>query len=99
MPREAQAAADSILDIAARCAQVTTQAAEVARNGQAAVRRDATTALRLASSAAECALALTEENLRSVVESDWTRSTQRRIWRTRLLLRRTRPATEDNGSA
>ena len=89
--REAQAAADSSLDIAARCAQVTTLAAEVAKNGHGAARHDATAALRLASSAAECALALTEEHLGSVVETDWTRTTQRRIWRARLLLHRARP--------
>lgn len=85
------AAMDSVLDIAARCAQVTTLAAEVAEEGHRAVRHDAAAALRLASSAAECALTLTEEHLRSVVETDWTRSTQRRIWRTRLLLDRARP--------
>ncbi len=92
------AATDSVLDVAARCAQVTTFAAEVARDGHAAVRHDATAALQLAASAAECALALAEENLRSAVETDGTRNTKRRIWRTRLLLRRVRPAVEDGGS-
>lgn len=83
-------ATGSALDVAARCAQVTTLAAEVARHGHAAVQRDAATALQLAANAAECALALAEENLRSAVESDWTRSAKRRIWRTRLLLHRGR---------
>jgi hypothetical protein len=55
---------DAALDIAARCAQVATFAAE--------------------------------ENLRSLIESDSTRGAQRRVWRTRLLLRRA-PITE--GSA
>jgi formiminotetrahydrofolate cyclodeaminase len=94
--REAQAAADASLDIAARCAQVTTLAAEVAKNGHRAARHDAVAALRLASSAAECALALTEEHLGSAVETDWTRSTQRRIWRARLLLHRARPPQPDS---
>jgi formiminotetrahydrofolate cyclodeaminase len=99
--REAQAAADSSLDIAARCAQVTTLAAEVAKNGHGATRHDAAAALRVASSAAECALALTEEHLGSVVETDWTRTTQRRIWRARFLLHRAqlqaRPITCHDG--
>jgi formiminotetrahydrofolate cyclodeaminase len=90
IPDALAAATDSVLDIAARCAQVTTLAAEVADKGYGAARHDAATALRIASSAAECALALTEENLRSVVEADWTRSMQRRIWRIRLLLDRAR---------
>lgn len=98
IPDAFTAATDSVLDVAARCAQVTTLAAEVAEKGHGAVRHDAATALRIASSAAECALALTEVDLRSVVEADWTRNAQRRIWRTRLLLSRARPATEDNGS-
>jgi hypothetical protein len=89
-------AATDALDIAARCAQMTTLAAEVATTGgPEEARHDAEAALRLAASAAECALALTERNLGSAVESDSTRSAQRRIWRTRLLLRRARPATED----
>ncbi len=82
---------DAALDIAASCAQVATFAAEVTMDGFEEVRQDAAAALRLAASAAECALSLAEEKLRSVAETDWTRSTQRRIWRTRLLLRRARP--------
>ena len=89
--RDAHAAGDSSLDIAVRCAQVTTLAAEVAKNGHGAARHDAAAALRLASSAAVCALALTEKHLGSVIESNWTRNTQRRIWRARLLLHRARP--------
>jgi formiminotetrahydrofolate cyclodeaminase len=92
------AATNSVLDVAARCAQVTTLAAEVAKDGHAAVRHDAAAALRLAASAAECALALAEANLCSAGENDWARNTKRRMWRTRLLLRRVRPAVEDGGS-
>jgi formiminotetrahydrofolate cyclodeaminase len=92
------AATKSVLDVAARCAQVTTLAAEVARDGYAAVRYDAEAALQLAASAAACALTLAEGNLRSGVEADWTRNTKRGIRRTRLLLRRVRPAVEDGGS-
>ena len=91
-------ATDSALEVAARCAQVTTLGAEVARDGQAAVRRDAASAQRLAASATECALTLVEENLRAAVETDWIRSAKRRIWRTRLLLLRVRPAIVDRGS-
>jgi hypothetical protein len=91
--REVQGTADSSLDVAERCAQVTTLAAEVARE-YCAVRGDASTALQLAASAAECALARAEESLRSVVETDWTRGARRRVWRTRLLLHRGRPLTE-----
>jgi formiminotetrahydrofolate cyclodeaminase len=93
-----EAGTNSVLDVAARCAQVTTLAAEVAREGHTAVRYDAAAALQLAASAAACALALAEENLRSAVETDWTRNTKRRMWRTRLLLHRVRPAVEDGGS-
>jgi formiminotetrahydrofolate cyclodeaminase len=93
-PAALAAATDSVLDVAARCGQVTTLAAEVARHGHAAVQRDAAAALQLTASAADCALALAEENLRSAVESDWTRSTKRRIWRTRLLLHRGRQALQ-----
>jgi formiminotetrahydrofolate cyclodeaminase len=93
-----EAVTDSVLDVAARCAQVTTLAAEVARDGHAAVRHDAAAALQLAASAAESVLALAEENLRSAVDSDWARNTKRRMWRTQLLLRRVRPAVEDGGS-
>jgi formiminotetrahydrofolate cyclodeaminase len=97
-PEALAAATDSVIDIAARCAQITTLAAEVARDGHAAVRHDAAAALQLAASAAECALALAEENLRSASETDWARNAKRRIWRTRLLLRRVRPAVEDGAS-
>ena len=92
------AATDSVLDVATRCAQVATLAAEVARDGHGAARPDAAAALQLAASAALCALALAEENLRSAVETDWTRSTKRQIWRTRLVVHRARPAAEDGGS-
>jgi formiminotetrahydrofolate cyclodeaminase len=91
-PEAPRAAAESAIDVAARCAQVTTLAAEVARDAHAAVRHDAAAALQLAASAAECALALAEQNLRSAVDTDWARNAKRRIWRTRLLLRRVRPA-------
>ncbi|MGH7342380.1 MAG: cyclodeaminase/cyclohydrolase family protein [Candidatus Rokuibacteriota bacterium] len=98
-PLDAPAAVtNSALDVAARCAQVTTLAAEVAGGGHAAVRHDAAAARQLAASAAACALALTEENLRAAVETDWTRATRRRIWRTRLLLQRARPATDGSGT-
>jgi formiminotetrahydrofolate cyclodeaminase len=90
-PEAPRAAADSAIDVAARCAQVTTLAAEVARDAHAAVRHDAAAAMQLAASAAECALALAEQNLRPPVETDWARNAKRRIWRTRLLLRRVRP--------
>jgi formiminotetrahydrofolate cyclodeaminase len=92
------AATDSVLDLAARCAQVATLAAEVARDGHRAVRPDAGAALQLASSAALCALGLAEENLRSAAETDWTRNAKRRIWRIRLVLHRARPAAGDDGS-
>lgn len=97
-PVEAAAATDSILEIAARCTQVTTLAAEVAKEGPEEVRHEAAAALRLAASAAECALAVAEENLRAAVATDRTRSARRRSWRTRLLLRRARPTPEDSGS-
>ena len=92
------AATDSALDVAARCAQVATLAAEVARDGHAGVRHDAAAALLLAASGAECALSLAHENLRSAIETDRTRNTKRRIWRTRLLLRRAHPAGETGDS-
>jgi formiminotetrahydrofolate cyclodeaminase len=92
------AATESTLEIAARCTQVTTLAAEVAREGHTAVRHDAEAALQLGMSAAECALALAQEHLRVAVESDWARNAKRRIWRTRLLLRRVRPVVEDGDS-
>lgn len=97
-PEALTAATDSVIDIAARCAQVATLAAEVARDGHAAVRHDAAAALRLAASAAECALALAEENLRPASETDWARNAKRRMWRTRLLLGRARPPVEDGAS-
>jgi hypothetical protein len=79
------------LDAAARCAQVATLAAELAGGVDEAASPDAAVALRLAASAAECALALAEDSLRAAPENDATRSAERRIWRTRLLLRRARP--------
>jgi formiminotetrahydrofolate cyclodeaminase len=92
------AATDSALDVATRCAQVATLAAEVARDGHRAVRPDARAALQLSSKAALCALGLAQENLRSAAETDWTRNAHRRIWRIRLVLQRARPAAEDEGS-
>jgi len=94
-PRDAlDAATDSVLDVAARCAQVATLAAEVACEGHTAIRHDAVAALQLAASAAECALALAESNLGAAPETFATRNARRRIWRARLLLGRARPASE-----
>jgi formiminotetrahydrofolate cyclodeaminase len=97
-PEALDAVTESALDIAARCAQVSTLAAEVARDGPTEVRHDAAAALQLGTSAAECALSLAEEGLRTPGEIDWARNTKRRIWRIRLLLRRVRPVVEDGGS-
>ncbi len=88
------AATDSVLDVATRCAQVATFAAEVASNGHGSARPDATAALQLASSAAECALGLAQENLRAAAETNWTREAKRRVWRIRLRLHRAHPAAE-----
>jgi hypothetical protein len=88
---------DLDIDIAARGAQLANLAAELAREGPRAVRRDAAAAQRLATSAAECALALAEDDLHGLPESDSTRTAQRSIWRARLLLRRARPALEEAG--
>lgn len=93
-----ESATNSALDVAARCAQVATLAAELVKDGHAAVRHDAAAALRLAASAAECALALAGENLRAAAETDFARNAKRRIWRVRLLLLRVRPAVEDGAS-
>jgi hypothetical protein len=94
-PEALDAATASALDIAARCAQVTTLAAEVARDGYTAVRHHAEAALRLGTSAADCALTLAEESFRAAAETDSARNAKRRIWRTRLLLRRVRSVVED----
>jgi hypothetical protein len=88
-------AMDTLVEIATRCAQVATLAAEVAAQGHAAGRRDAETSLQLAARAAECALAAAEDDLRGAPESDWTRSTRRRLWRAGLLLRRALPGAGD----
>lgn len=88
--RSSAADAEAVLEIAARCAQVTTLAAEVA-SANAAAGRDAEAARNLAASAAACALALAEDALRATAESDATRSALRRVWRTRLLLNRAHP--------
>ena len=86
--------AGEALEVAERCAHVATLAAEVARDGHEAGRSDATVALRLTASAADCALALAEADLAAAPETDRTRAAERRIWRTRLLLRRARPLCE-----
>ena len=93
------ASADSVIDLAMRCAQVATLAAEISKEGCGAIRSDAAAAVHLAASAAECALALAEEKLRAEAETDSTRSTMRRLWRIGLLLRRARPAPESGDSA
>jgi formiminotetrahydrofolate cyclodeaminase len=97
-PPTSEAATDAVLAIAKRCAQVATLAGEVARDGAAAVRPDAAAALQLAASATECALALAEENLRRIADTDRARSTTRRIRRIRLLAHRVQPVVEDRGS-
>jgi len=96
-PRGAEpaAAADAAVEFAARGAQVATLAAELARDGPAEARRDAAAALCLAASAAECALALAEDDLRRAPDADPGGSAQRRLWRARLLLQRARPALGD----
>jgi formiminotetrahydrofolate cyclodeaminase len=92
-------ASDAAVEFTARGAQVATLAAELLRDGPATARRDAAAALRLASSAAECALALAEDDLRGAPDADPTGSAQRRLWRARLLLQRARPALGDAGSS
>jgi len=96
---DAADAGDAALELGARCAQVATRAAELASDGGDAARSDAAVALRLAASAAECALALGEESLGAATGGERTRSARRRIWRTRLLLRRARPAAAEDGAA
>lgn len=89
-PTEAlQEAIDSLIEIASRCSQVATFAAEIARNDYAPVHFDAMTTLRLAASACECALELTQSKLdpETALEA-WDRDAKRRIWRTNLVLNR-----------
>jgi hypothetical protein len=76
------AATESALQIADRCARVASLAAEVATEGHASCRLDVVTALRLAVSASERALELADGN------QTLTRERARRVWRIRLLLQR-----------
>lgn len=84
-------ATGSLLEIATRCAQTVTLAAEVVALGHRAIRPDVEAALRMAWTAAECALDLVEENLRSDADEGWALDAKRRAWRARLLLQRAAP--------
>jgi len=97
VPSEARRlATDSLLDIAMRCSQTATLAAEVAALGDDRTRPDVRAALQLAWTATDCALALADENLRPEEHERWAIDARRRAWRVRLLLQRAAPFLQDD---
>ena len=95
-PEALRRATDSLLEIAMRCSQTATLAAEVASLGHRGIRPDVRVALQLAWTATDCALALADENLRSEEHERWAIDARRRAWRVRLLLQRAAPFLQDD---
>jgi formiminotetrahydrofolate cyclodeaminase len=96
VPSEARCrATDSLLEIAMRCSQTATLAAEVAALGHRGIRPDVRAALQRAWTAPDCALALADEKQRSEEHERRAIDARRRAWRARLLLLRAAPFLRD----
>lgn len=91
-------ATDSILEVASRCAQVASLAAEIAEKGHRSIRVDAAAAVQLAAAGGQCALSLARENLSSGAEDARLRRYRRRLWRVQIMLNRAWPNGADGSS-
>ena len=85
-----EGALDPVLELATRCAQVATFAAELHDAAPHDPQRHAAAAAHLGAAAAECALDRVEATLLDVDDEERVRNTRRRVWRSRLLVRRAR---------
>lgn len=89
---------ERVLELAMRCAQVATFAAEIHDAEPHTSHRDAAAAVHLGATAAECALDFVETTLVDLEDEERVRSIRRRVWRSRLLVRRARAVLQNRES-